>query len=153
MGTGGKAVGVWSSPLSSNYCRRQENMYLYIHSPVRLYGVVLNYLNTRRNLPLRFEYKPYSFIHQWLYSPLLGPDLFFSFVIFFTQTIGLLGRVISPSQGRYRHTWQQKHKINAHTHIHALSGIRTYDPSVRASEDSSYLRPRGHCDRHKSLIT
>jgi hypothetical protein len=24
----------------------------------------------------------YSFIHQWLYSPLLGPGLFFSFVIF-----------------------------------------------------------------------
>jgi hypothetical protein len=29
-----------------------------------------------------------------------------------------------------------------------LSGIRTHDPSVRADEDSSYLRPRGHCDRH-----
>jgi hypothetical protein len=34
----------------------------------------------------------HSFIHQWLYSPLLGPGLFFSFVIFFTQTVGLLGR-------------------------------------------------------------
>jgi hypothetical protein len=31
--------------------------------------------------------------------------------------------------------------------IHALSGIRTHDPSVRASEDSSCIRPRGHCDR------
>jgi hypothetical protein len=28
-----------------------------------------------------------------------------------------------------------------------LNGIRTHDPSVRASEDSSCLRPRGHCDR------
>jgi hypothetical protein len=28
-----------------------------------------------------------------------------------------------------------------------LSGIRTHDPSVRASEDSSCLRLRGHCDR------
>jgi hypothetical protein len=35
---------------------------------------------------------------------------------------------------------------------HALSGIRTHDPSVRASEDSSCLRQRGHCDRHKSYI-
>jgi hypothetical protein len=34
-----------------------------------------------------------------------------------------------------------------HTDIHASSGIRTYDPSVRAGEDVSYLRPRGHCDR------
>jgi hypothetical protein len=27
----------------------------------------------------------YSFSHQWLYSPLLGPGLFFSFVIFSVQ--------------------------------------------------------------------
>jgi hypothetical protein len=33
-----------------------------------------------------------SFIHQWLYSPLLGPAPFFSFVILLTQTVGLLGR-------------------------------------------------------------
>jgi hypothetical protein len=45
----------------------------------------------------------HSFIHQWLYSPLLGPGLFFSFVIIFTQAVGLLGRVISPLQGRYLH--------------------------------------------------
>jgi hypothetical protein len=29
----------------------------------------------------------------------------------------------------------------------ALSGIRAHDPSVRASEDSSCLRPGGYCDR------
>jgi hypothetical protein len=62
-----------------------------------------------------------SFIHQWFYSPLLSPGLFFSFVIFFTQTVEHLGRVISPSQGRYLHTGQHKHRINAHTDIHALS--------------------------------
>jgi hypothetical protein len=33
------------------------------------------------------------------------------------------------------------------TNIHALSGIRTYDPSVRASEDFSCLIPRSHCHR------
>jgi hypothetical protein len=89
-----------------------------------------------------------SFIHQRLYSPLLGPGPSFSFAIFFTQTVGLLGRVISPSQGRYLHTGQLKHIINAHTDIHALTGIRSYDPSVRASEDSACLRRRGNCDRH-----
>jgi hypothetical protein len=94
----------------------------------------------------------HSFIHQWLYSPLLGPGLFFIFVIFFTQTVGLLGRVINPSQGRYLHTGQHKHKINAHTDIHALSRIRTHDPSVRASEDSSCLRPRGQCERQRLNI-
>jgi hypothetical protein len=33
------------------------------------------------------------------------------------------------------------------TNIHASSGIQTHDPSVRAGEDSSCLRPHGHCDR------
>jgi hypothetical protein len=42
-----------------------------------------------------------QFIHQWFYSLLLGSGLFFSFVIFFTQSVGLLGPEISPSQGRY----------------------------------------------------
>jgi hypothetical protein len=34
----------------------------------------------------------------------------------FSQTVGLLGRVINPSQGRYLNTGQHKHKINAYTH-------------------------------------
>jgi hypothetical protein len=91
------------------------------------------------------------FIHQWLYKPFLGPGLFFSFIIFFTQTVGLLERVISPSQDRYLYTGQHKHRINAHTDIHTLSGIRTHDPSVRRSENSSCLRPRSHCARHTAF--
>jgi hypothetical protein len=31
------------------------------------------------------------------------------------------------------------------TDIHAFSGIETHEPSVRASEDISCLRLRGHC--------
>jgi hypothetical protein len=94
----------------------------------------------------------HSFIHQWLYSTLLGPGLFFSFVIFLTQTVGLLGWGISPSQGRYLHTGQHRHRINGHTDIHALSGIRTDDPNVRASEDSSCLTPLCYCEGHQLLI-
>jgi hypothetical protein len=41
----------------------------------------------------------------------------------------------------YRTTQTQNKGI--HTNIHALSGFWTHDPSVRASEDSSCLRPRG----------
>jgi hypothetical protein len=89
----------------------------------------------------------HSFIHQWPYSPLLVPGFSFSFVIFFTQTVGLLGRMISPSQGPYLHTGQHKHRINAYTDIHALNGIRTHEPSVRDTEDSSCLSTRGHRDR------
>jgi hypothetical protein len=91
----------------------------------------------------------YLSIYLWLYSPLLGLQFLYSY----TQSVGLLGRGISPSQGRYIHTEQHKHRINAHnTDIHALSGIRTHNPSVRASEDSSCLRPRSHCDWRPAIL-
>jgi hypothetical protein len=52
----------------------------------------------------------------------------------FSQTVGHLGRVISLSQGRYLntgHSQTQNNRIHI-SNIHALSGIRTHDPSVRA---------------------
>jgi hypothetical protein len=60
----------------------------------------------------RFFYRrdAVSFIHQWLYSPLLGPGRFFSF------TVGRTGRRISQEQGPYLHTEQHKHRIKAHRH-------------------------------------
>jgi hypothetical protein len=93
----------------------------------------------------------HPFIHKCLYS-LLGPGLLF-FHNHFTPTVGHLGRVISPSQGRYQHRWQHEHRINAHTNIHASNGIRTHDPSVRAGEGSSCLRPRVQLDRLVSQIS
>jgi hypothetical protein len=49
------------------------------------------------------------------------------FLELFRHMVGLLGRVISPLQGLYLHrtTQHRKTRIN----IHALSGIRTHDPS------------------------
>jgi hypothetical protein len=46
--------------------------------------------------------------------------------------------------GTSHYTGQHKHRINAD--IHALSGFRTYDPSVWAAEDISCLRLRCHCE-------
>lgn len=89
----------------------------------------------------------HSFIQQWLYSSSLGPGLFSSFIIIFIQSVRFLRRVIRPSQGRYLYMGQHKVRINSHTVIHALSEIRTHDPSFREKEDSSCLRPWGHCDR------
>jgi hypothetical protein len=71
---------------------------------------------------------------------------------FFTQSVGLLGRVTSPSQLRYLHTGQHKHRINAHTDIHSLSEIRTHVSRVQLSEDSSCLRPRGRCDQRENRL-
>jgi hypothetical protein len=62
------------------------------------------------------------------------------------QSVGLLGREISPSKGRYI-TQDNTDTEHTHTNIHALSGIRTHNPSLQASEDISCLRPRGHRER------
>jgi hypothetical protein len=49
------------------------------------------------------------------YSPLgPWPLIFFSFMIIL-QTVGLLRRVISLSQGLYLNTGQHKHRINTYT--------------------------------------
>jgi hypothetical protein len=63
-------------------------------------------------------------------QPFVGPWPHIQILDLFTHLLGLLGRGISQSQGRYLHTGQHKHRINAHTHIHASSGIRTHNPSV-----------------------
>jgi hypothetical protein len=46
---------------------------------------------------------------------------------YFRHTVGLLGRVISPSQGLYLHRTTQHGKTR--TNIHVLSRTRTHDPS------------------------
>jgi hypothetical protein len=93
--------------------------------------------------PTSVQIVTYSLIHQWLYSILLGTGLLFSFVIFFYAD----GRTPWTSDQTIARPLP-KNRINAHTNIHALSGIRTRDPSVRANKDSSFLRTRGHCDCH-----
>jgi hypothetical protein len=83
-----------------------------------------------------------------------GPWPFNQFRNHFSQTVGLLRWEISPSQGRYLNTGQHKHNKRIHIpNIRALTGIRTHDSSIRASEDGSYLRPRGHSDRPKVIST
>jgi hypothetical protein len=57
------------------------------------------------------------------------------------ESVGLLGQEIILSPRSLPNT----NRINAD--IHALNGNRTHDPSARESEDYSWLRVRGHCDR------
>jgi hypothetical protein len=70
----------------------------------------------------------YSFVLQFLND--LGRLTYGTFLNLFRHLVGLLGRVISPSQGFYLHRTAQHRKTR--TNIHAFSGIRTHDPSVRA---------------------
>jgi hypothetical protein len=63
-------------------------------------------------------------------QPPLGPwPLLFSSMIIL-QTLGLLGRVISSSQGLYLNTEQHKHRI----HIHQTSMVCLgFEPTITAS--------------------
>jgi hypothetical protein len=84
-------------------------------------------------------------IYLFIYSPFLHLSRFFSVLIQYT-----VGRIpwtgISPTQSCYLYTGQ--HNQNKSTDTHALSGIRTHDPSVGVGEDSSWFRPHSHWDRH-----
>jgi hypothetical protein len=44
-----------------------------------------------------------------------GPRFLIRFRNHLSQTVGLIGRVISPSQGRYLNTGKYKHRINTDT--------------------------------------
>jgi hypothetical protein len=54
------------------------------------------------------------------------------FLELFRHMVGLLGQVISPSQGLYLHRTIQHGKT--WTNIHALIGIRTHDPSSQPAK-------------------
>jgi hypothetical protein len=89
-----------------------------------------------------------AFFYPFLWYRTRSVSSFSFFLWVYTQLVGFIGRVIGPSQGLYLNTGQHQHRINTHTpNIHTQNGIRTHDHSVRVSEDSSCLRPRGYCDR------
>jgi hypothetical protein len=71
------------------------------------------------------------FFH-WLYSPLGLWPLMFSFMIIL-QTVGLLGRVITSSQGLYLNTGQHKHRINRYTYQTSVPCVG-FEPMISASE-------------------
>jgi hypothetical protein len=134
-----KAMGL----ISATICRAQ---------PAEMTSVFLSiylsiYLSVCLTISLSIYLSICLTIYLWLYSSLLDLGRFFSFLILYT-----VGR--TPWTGDHpvarpllaHRTTQTQNKL---THIHALSGIRTHDPSFSASEDSSCLRPRGHCDRRQ----
>jgi hypothetical protein len=55
-------------------------------------------------------------MYLWLYSPLLELCRFICSFLIYTQSVGLLGRGISPSKGRYQHTGKHKNTMNTHRH-------------------------------------
>jgi hypothetical protein len=84
----------------------------------------------------------------WLYSPLLGLGHFFGFLIY-TQSVGLLGRWISSSQGFCLHTEQHKHILNAYRHP-CLEWDSNPRSQCLSGRRQLCLRPRGYCYRTPS---
>jgi hypothetical protein len=63
---------------------------------------------------------------------------FFSFMIIL-QTVELLGRVISSSQGLYLNTGQHKHKVNTYT-LQTYMPFVGFEPTIPASERAKTVR-------------
>jgi hypothetical protein len=85
-----------------------------------------------------FDESQYILLLHWLYRPLGPRPLFFSFMIIL-QRVGLLGRVISSSQGLYVNTGQHKHRINTYTHQTFMPCVG-YEPTIPASEREKTAR-------------
>jgi hypothetical protein len=101
---------------------------------------------------IKFMVIPWCFFFHGLYST-LGPwPQIFRFHDYFTdgRTLWTSDQLVARPLPKHRTTQTQ----NKHIHIpniHALCGIRIHDPSFRASEDSSFLRPLGYRDRPEIL--
>jgi hypothetical protein len=84
-----------------------------------------------------------------------GPWPLFSFMIIL-QTVGLLGRDISSSQGLYLNTGQHKHRINIYTHKTSMPCVGfepTISVSVRAKTVHALDRSTTVTGKNTLLIT
>jgi hypothetical protein len=74
---------------------------------------------------------------QWLFQPIQDLGLFFTHI----RTTWTSDQFIARPLPTHKTTQSQNKRIHT-PKIHDLSGIRTHNTSVRASEDSLCLRPR-----------
>jgi hypothetical protein len=69
----------------------------------------------------------------------------------YTQSVGLLGRGMSPSQGRYLHIVQHKQNKRTETSMPRVG----FEPTISVFERVKMVhvldRSAGHCDRHRIL--
>jgi hypothetical protein len=72
----------------------------------------MNLLAIVANIP---EIEHSIYLSTYSSIALVDRGRFFSFLIY-TQSVGVLGQGISPSQGGYLRTEQHKHRKNAHRH-------------------------------------
>jgi hypothetical protein len=118
-------------------------------SSISLYFLIFFFRFTEK-IPSSVHIFQVLFFFQWLFQPIQCPGLLFSSVIILHRRYDSLGDwAVRRKAAAYT---QDNTNTNVYTDIHALSGIRTHDPRVRAREDSSCLRRRGYCDRHSKFL-
>jgi hypothetical protein len=78
----------------------------------------------------------------------VGLGRFFSFLIY-TQSVGLLGRGINPSQGHYLHRTTQTQNKRTQT---SMPQVR-FEPTIPVLERAKTVHALdcGHCARHSNL--
>jgi hypothetical protein len=79
--------------------------------------------------------------------PFMDLGCLFTFLIY-TQSVGPLGRGISPSQSRYLHRTAQTQNKRTQTSMRRVGFEPTIPVFERAKAVVSCLRLRGHCDSH-----
>jgi hypothetical protein len=104
----------------------------YVYFPTRVYRFPSHFLFDCIN-SITDSYSCWVFLFQWLFQPIQGHGLLFSSVIIISQTVGLLGRVISPSQGLYLNTGEHKHRINSYTHQTSIPWM-WFEPTIPPSQ-------------------
>jgi hypothetical protein len=87
-----------------------------------------------QNSSAPFSYTLQNFFFQWLFQPIQVPGLRNHFSD--GRTPWASDQPAARPLPTHRTTQTQNKRIHT-SNIHALSGIRTHDPSVRASEDMS----------------
>jgi hypothetical protein len=111
------------------------------HEGMLTHRIIIDIIQFQRNgfnkRPINCLKEWKSIFFRWLYSP-VGPwPLIFSFIIIL-QTVGLLGRVISSSQGFYLNIGQHKHRINTYTYQTSLPYVG-FEPTIPASEPAKIV--------------
>jgi hypothetical protein len=103
---------------------------------------LLEFTSSRKLKTYLTELPPYIYIYFfffWLALQPLWPWPHFSFLIY-SQSVGLLERVISSSQGLCLNTVQHKHRINTYTHTkHPCSKWDSNPRSQRPSERRQFM--------------
>jgi hypothetical protein len=109
-----------------------------------------------KNCTTEYSHALYSQILNYFFSLALQPPWALASAIQFHdhftdgRTPWTSDQLVARPLPKHRTTQTQNKHIHT-PNIHALCGIRNNDPSFRASEESSYLRSLGYCDRHKFL--